>query len=85
MPPATYPDPFALHVVPRSPLHAGWFGAQSWALQLAVAASQNRAKVQVETTLLEVPFALQARTSLPMQKRWPAVQTTDAQAPLTQT
>jgi hypothetical protein len=51
-----------------SPLHAGWFGVQTCALQVAVAVSQYCAFVHVEARVELWPSAAQCRTVAPEQK-----------------
>src|SRR5262249_10843704 len=77
--------PSALQVVRTVPLHAGWLGVHSCALQASDVASQYCPEAQVCDSIDESPFALHCRSSCPWQNFVPFGHTTAAHAPATQT
>jgi hypothetical protein len=64
VPPATQPDPLALHVRTVLPSHPSWFGVQIWATHVPAVGLQYWEAVHVASTGCERPFAAQ-RTGLP--------------------
>ena len=84
VPPARYPEPAALHLVALFPSQAGWSGAQTPDLQVALVVSQYLPASHAISSCDESPLASQTRTLLPEQKLVLGVHSWSSQAPAKQ-